>query len=149
MGLKLSIAVMTALAGLYLFFMFERGLVLLADDNFLIKVFGLLLFVFPMVAAWGIWRELSFGFKSERLAKKIEPEVFEALEFEFRPSGRPTKESSMRVFAKIKELTEQDPTLWQNWYLLALAYEGNGDRTRARKCVREAIALAEVDSKLS
>lgn len=149
MGLKLSIAVMTTLAGLYLFFMFERGLVLLADDNFLIKVFGLLLFVFPMVAAWGIWRELSFGFKSERLAKKIEPEVFEALEFEFRPSGRPTKESSMRVFAKIKELTEQDPTLWQNWYLLALAYEGNGDRTRARKCVREAIALAEVDSKLS
>lgn len=149
MGLKLSIAVMTALAGLYLFFMFERGLVLLADDNVVIKVFGLLLFVFPMVAAWGIWRELNFGFKSERLAKKIGSEVFEALEFEFRPSGRPTKESSMRVFAKIKELTEKEPMLWQNWYLLALAYEGNGDRTRARKCVREAIALAEVDSKLS
>lgn len=149
MGLKIWIAVMTALAGLYLFFMFERGLVLLADDNFLVKVFGLLLFVFPLVAAWGLWRELSFGFKSERLAKKIDSNLLDSLDFEFRPSGRPTKDSSMRVFEQIKELTEKEPAIWQNWYLLALAYEGSGDRARARKCVREAIALAEVDSKLS
>lgn len=146
MALKIWIAVMTALAGLYLFFMVERGLVLLADENLVVKLFGFLLLVFPVLAAWGIWRELSFGIKSERLAKSIDPQLLNDLAFEFRPSGKPTKESALQVFEELKAKADEEPTSWQQWYLLALAYEGSGDRARARSCVRKAIALAEIDS---
>ncbi|WP_312678621.1 tetratricopeptide repeat protein, partial [Microbacterium sp.] len=41
---------------------------------------------------------------------------------------------------------EQHPSDWRAWFRLGLAYDGAGDRTRARQAIRKAIALARTDT---
>lgn len=140
MTTKIWIAVMTALSALYLGLMLQRGIVLLSDPNLLVKILGLALLLLPMFAFWAIAREIGFGLSSERLARKIPQQSFDQLGLELRPSGRATKESAERAFEQISELLQKDET-WQNWFLLGVAYEANGDRRRARGSIRKAIEL--------
>ncbi len=140
MTTKIWIAVMTALSALYLGLMLQRGIVLISDPNLLVKILGLALLLLPMFAFWAIAREIGFGLSSERLARKISQQSFDQLGLELRPSGRATKESAERAFEQISELLQKDET-WQNWFLLGVAYEANGDRRRARGSIRKAIEL--------
>ncbi len=140
MTTKIWIAVMTALSALYLGLMLQRGIVLLSDPNLLVKILGLALLLLPMFAFWAIAREIGFGLSSERLARKIPQQSFDQLGLELRPSGRATKQSAERAFRQISELLQKDET-WQNWFLLGVAYEANGDRRRARGSIRKAIEL--------
>jgi len=145
MTTKIWIAVMTALSALYLGLMLQRGIVLLSDPNLLVKILGLALLLLPMFAFWAISREIGFGLSSERLARKIPQKSFDQLGLELRPSGRATKESAERAFEQISELLQKDET-WQNWFLLGVAYEANGDRRRARGSIRKAIELERAAS---
>ncbi|GAB3688252.1 hypothetical protein GCM10028814_29620 [Angustibacter aerolatus] len=47
------------------------------------------------------------------------------------------------AFARYRAETEAAPDDWAAWYRLALAYDAAGDRRRARRATRTAIALHE------
>jgi hypothetical protein len=96
----------------------------------------------PVVAAWGIFLELRFGLRIEKLGEVLKKEnAWPRFEFELRPSGRPTKESAEATFGKYREAVEADESNWRTWFALGLAYDAAGDRARARKAMRTAIAL--------
>jgi Flp pilus assembly protein TadD len=62
-------------------------------------------------------------------------------DFELRPSGRPTRESADRVFETYAAAATQQPESVLAWFSLGLAYDAAGDRARARKAMRKALAL--------
>ena len=130
---------MTALAVIYVLLLGQKGVLLLLEDNWVAKVMGLGLLVLPLVAAWAILTEVKFGIDAERLARtNTQP----ALQFELRPSGRPTKESAQLEFDRIKSLVSQDLENWELWFRLGECYDASGDRKLARKSIRKAINLA-------
>ncbi len=45
------------------------------------------------------------------------------------------------AFPRYREEVEAAPEDWRAWYRLGLAYDGSGDRRRARAAIRRAIAL--------
>ena len=145
MPTKIWIGVMTALSVLYLGLMLQRGIVLILDPNILVKILGLALLLLPMFAFWAIAKEIGFGLASERLAKKIPERSFIDLGLEHRPSGRATKESASEAFEKIRTNLNSDDS-WQNWFLLGVVYEANGDRRRARSSIRNAIEIERSES---
>ena len=131
---------MSALSILYLGLMLQRGIILVLDPDWLVKTLGLALLLLPLFAFWAIAKEIGFGISSERIARKIPVDSFSKLGLEYRPSGRATKDSAAIAFDRIKELLDVDDS-WQNWFLLGVVYEANGDRRRARSAVRKAIEL--------
>lgn len=105
---------------------------------------GLLVLTFPALGIWTIYRELKFGIAAERLGKTLEDtNSWPVFQLEFRPSGRPTKESAAENFETYKKLAEDAPLLWQSWFALSLAYDACGDRPRARQAMAKAIRLSK------
>lgn len=134
---------MAALAVIYVVLLGQKAILLLLDASFVAKAMGVALLVLPVVAAWAILTEIKFGMDAERLSRtNTQPQ----LEFELRPSGKPTKESAQREFEGIKSLVSQDLSNWELWFRLGECYEASGDRKLARKSIRKAIKLAN-DSK--
>ncbi|MEY4990738.1 MAG: hypothetical protein RIS08_964 [Actinomycetota bacterium] len=131
---------MTLLTLIYVALMTGRALALLSEPTLIPKLMGAGMLLFPLVAVWALWRELQFGFRSEKLVKQaIEQGLYE-LDLKLKPSGRATKESAALAFEKVK--AEFDDS-WQHWLLLAEAYDASGDRKRARAAMRTAISKSE------
>lgn len=127
---------------IYVALLANTGITLLVLDEPVARVMGALILVFPAFAIWVTIREFSFGFKIEKLATKIEREgEWPHFAFELRPSGRPTRESADRVFASFAKNAEESPESALAWFSLGLAYDAAGDRPRARKAMRKALAL--------
>ena len=57
------------------------------------------------------------------------------------PSGRAVPEAADEQFPIYKAAVEADPDSWRAWFLLGLAYDASGDRSRARWATRESIRL--------
>ncbi len=131
---------MTLLTLVYLYLMTGRALTLLADPNWIAKLMGAGMLVFPLIAAWALYREIQFGIRSQRLISRAMDEGLSELQLELRPSGRATKESAEREFDRVKATFNDS---WQDWLLLAEAYDASGDRRRARAAMRQAIAKSE------
>jgi hypothetical protein len=131
---------MTLLTLIYVALMAGRAFTLLSETSIIAKLMGAGMLLFPLVALWALWRELKFGFQSERLVKRALEQGLYELELDLRPSGRATKESAALAFEKVK--AEFDDS-WQHWLLLAEAYDASGDRKRARAAMRTAIAKSE------
>jgi len=131
---------MTLLTLIYVALMAGRAITLLAEASIIAKLMGAGMLLFPVVAMWALWRELRFGFQSERLVKRALEQGLYELDLDLRPSGRATKESAAIAFEKVK--SEFDDS-WQHWLLLAEAYDASGDRKRARAAMRTAIAKSE------
>jgi hypothetical protein len=78
----------------------------------------------------------------EKLGEVLKQEnAWPRFEFELRPSGRPTKDSAEAIFGNYRAMVENDESNWRTWFALGLAYDAAGDRARARKAMRQAIAL--------
>lgn len=144
---KLAAALMAGLTLLYVFLLGQTGYLLLIDDEPIAKVIGGLIMVFPLFAAWAIFIELRFGLALEKLSRKIiEDGNLPEFDFELRPSGRPTRASADRVFEQHQTKAAENEINYLYWYGLGLIYDAAGDRTRARKAMRTAIALAKAQS---
>ena len=103
---------------------------------------GVLVFTFPALGAYSIYRELRFGLKSEAMGKELDATgEWPVFQLVFRPSGRPTKESADENFKVFAAIAEKNPDNWKNLFALSLAYDACGDRPRARKAMAEAMAL--------
>lgn len=132
------------LAGLTLFYaagLAQRSWVLLADPGWLPKLFGALILLFPVLAVWVIFVEVRFGFRTERLAKRLQDYPELAPEFEYRPSGRVTRPSAEAALTKALARLETESGRWQNWLLVAITSDAAGDRKTARSAARKAISL--------
>jgi hypothetical protein len=128
---------------MYLVLVAERSYALIVSGDAIGLAIGSTMLFLPAVAFWAILMELRFGLRIEKLGKILmEENSWPKFPFELRPSGRPTKASAEAVFDDYRLKVEADDRNWKVWFALGLAYDAAGDRPRARKSMREAIALA-------
>lgn len=146
MSARIGVAVMAALLALYIVLVGQIAWALLASGDPIGIAMGVGLAVLPLLAAWGLGRELRFGIRAQQLGRRLEREA--ALphdEVAVRPSGRVMREDADAVFPRHREDVEAHPDDWLAWYRLGLAYDAAGDRRRAREAVRTAIRLESAD----
>jgi tetratricopeptide (TPR) repeat protein len=140
---KLGAALMALLTLIYTGLLANTGITLLVLDEPVAKLMGALILVFPIFSIWLTIREFVFGVQIERLASKIEREgKWPHFAFEYRPSGRPTRESADRVFESFAKAAHNNPASAHAWFSLGLAYDASGDRRRARQAMRKALVLS-------
>ena len=140
---KLSAALMGLLTLVYVALLSNTGFKLIGMESLVAKAMGALIMVFPLVAIWLTVMEFRFGSQMEKLSTKIEAEGnWPELAFEYRPSGRPTKESAAKVFGQVAKKVAAEEGNYLNWFALGLAYDASGDRRRARAAMRRALKLS-------
>lgn len=140
---KVGALFMTALVLVYLVLIAERSYALIISGDVIGIALGSLMLFLPTIAFWAIAMELRFGLRIEKLGKiLLEEKAWPQFPFEYRPSGRPTKESAEAVFDDYRKAVESDELNWRAWFALGLAYDAAGDRARARKSMRNSISLA-------
>ena len=132
--------VMSLLVLVYLGFAVVYGVILLRDDSPLVQAMGAALMVLPLVGAWGLITEWLFGVRAAALRTRLAEEGLEPGEFPTTASGRMDKDQAQELFPPFAQEVETDPSRWQNWARLAIAYDACGDRRRARWAMRTAIA---------
>ncbi len=146
MSARVGVAVIVVLLAVYLMLVGQRAWLLIASGAPVGVVMGVALVVLPLLAAWALWRELFFGFGSSRLAKRLEAEgAVPTEEVGVRPSGRAVREDADALFPAYRADVEAHGDDWRAWFRLGLAYDGAGDRRRARAAVRQAIALERAE----
>ncbi|RUR01085.1 hypothetical protein [Labedella endophytica] len=139
---RIAVIVMAVLLGLYLVLVGQRAVLFVLTGEPVAIAIGVALIVLPIVGAWALTRELLFGFAAERLGRRLESDgALPTEEFAARPSGRLDRNAVDAAFPAYRTAVEQAPEDWRAWYRLGLAYDGAGDRRRARAAVREAIRL--------
>jgi len=140
MTTRLAATGMAALLALYLVLLGRTAVLLVLGADPIGKAIGVALLVLPVLGAWALVAELVFAVRSERLLARLEAEGgIPADEVPLLPSGRIDRAAADALFPVYREAVERDPESWQNWLRLALAYDGSGDRRRARWATREAI----------
>ena len=126
----------------YLVVMVQRAFLLLADPNLTSKGLGAAYLVLPIVGAWALIRELMFGSRMERMAKILESEGgLPVDELPRTPGGRIVRAAADAEFEKYRLEAEAAPGDWRSWFRLSCAYDASGDRTRARRTMRDAINM--------
>ena len=142
MQAKLGAAAMAVLTMLYVVTLGQRGWLLLHQDSPVAKAMGVFILVLPLFGLAGIFMELRFGIRVERMAKQVEQEgLWPIRDLPLRPSGRPEKVAAQQVFERIQEQANGAPEDWHSWFNLGLAYDACGDRRRARISMRKALKL--------
>jgi cytochrome c-type biogenesis protein CcmH/NrfG len=142
MSARIGVALMAVLLLLYIVLVGQRAWLLLTTGDGVAITMGIALIVLPLLAVWGLGRELWFGVRAQRLGERLSadgalPEDSVAV----RPSGRVVREDADAVFPAYRAAVEEDPDDWRAWYRLGVAYDASGDRRRARGAIRTAIKL--------
>jgi cytochrome c-type biogenesis protein CcmH/NrfG len=134
--------VMAVLLGAYLFFAASRAIDFVQAGGVVPILLGLAILLFPLIGLWVLWREWQFGRATEALGQELAARgELPVDDLPRRPSGRPVREAADARFAEVRTRVEADPDSWERWFELATAYDAAGDRKRARKAMRTAIAL--------
>lgn len=142
MTTRIGVAVMSVLLALYLVIVGQRAVVFIGTGEPIAIVIGVALLVLPVIGVWALVREILFGVRAERLGRLLEANnELPDEELPTRPSGRVQRDAADEVFPRYRAEVESAPTDWKAWYRLGLAYDGAGDRKRARSAIREAISL--------
>lgn len=142
MSTRIGVAIMSIALLLYLVISLNWSLALLRTGTGVAIVMGVALLILPIVAGWALGRELWFGFRAERIGRRLEAEGgLPADEVSVRESGRVLREDADAVFPRYRDDVQAHPDDWRAWYRLGLAYDASGDRRRAREAVRTAIKL--------
>lgn len=142
MSTRIGVAVMAVMLAVYILLVAQRAWVMLTSGEAVAVAMGAALLLLPVLGAWGLWRELSFGLRAERLGRRLEAEGgLPEEQLDLRASGRPDRAQADALFPSYRDDVHEHPDDWRAWFRLGLAYDGAGDRTRARQAVRKAIAL--------
>ncbi|WP_299091146.1 tetratricopeptide repeat protein [uncultured Microbacterium sp.] len=142
MSARIGVAVMAVLLTLYVVLVGQRAWLLVTSAEPVGIVMGVALIVLPLIAVWAMWREIRFGVRASALAARLETEGgLPAEELDVRPSGRPERAQADELFPAYRADVEAHPEDWRAWFRLGLAYDGAGDRRRARQAIRTAITL--------
>ena len=139
---KRMAVVVAVLLGAYLSFSASRAIDFIQAGGVVPVSLGLAILVFPVIGLWVLWREWQFGRATETLGHELAARGELPLDdLPRRPSGRPERVAADARFAEVRTRVEGDPDSWQRWFELSTAYDAAGDRKRARKAMRRAIAL--------
>lgn len=142
MSARIGVAVMTAVLVLYIVLVAQRAYLLVMTGEPIGIAMGAALIVLPVIAAWAIGREIWFGARASALGRTLESDgALPAEQLAVRPSGRVMRDDADAVFPAYRAAVEAAPEDWRAWYRLGLAYDGSGDRRRARSAIRTAIRL--------
>lgn len=142
MRARLAAAIMAALLVLYFVLVGWRAVQFVITGQPIAIAIGIALIILPLIGAWALWREISFGISSERMVKVLDAEgALPVEDLEVRPSGRPDRAAAAEEFARYQAETEAAPEDWRTWFRLGLAYDAAGDRRRARGAIRHSISL--------
>ena len=115
-----------------------RGVYLLTQSRWILKVLGAAVLVLPLIGCYVVAAELRFGRQAQRLTAEL-GQTEDALDLPRRPSGRVDRNAADEIFSRQREQVLADPGDWRGWYRLAEAYDAAGDRKRAREALRAAI----------
>jgi hypothetical protein len=138
----LGALLMAVLLALYLWAAAYQGVVMISTGIPVAMVMGVALIVLPIVGAWALWREITFGMYSTKLVNVLESEgALPGDDLPHRPSGRPIRADADSEFPTYAAAVDAAPESWRAWCRLGLAYDASGDRKRARAAIRSAIAL--------
>lgn len=139
---RVVVAVLVAVLGVYLVLLGWRGVLLLGSGSTVGVLLGVGVLGLPVVGAVLVAAELRFGAGSARLGRRLDAEGgLPVDDLPRRPSGRVDREAADAVFARRRTEVEAAPEDWRGWFRLAVAYDDAGDRRRARAALRRAIAL--------
>ncbi|HRO30562.1 hypothetical protein [Citricoccus sp.] len=106
------------------------------------KVLGVATLGIVAVGLWTLWRELRFGIMMERLGRTLAAEGgLPVDDLPRSPGGRIDRTVADAQFEVFRAEAEAAPEDWRSWYRLSLGYDASGDRTRARRAMRDAIRL--------
>jgi hypothetical protein len=133
-----GVIVMSALLALYIVFAAYQAALLVASSQPLTLVYGLALFVAPVIGLWSLVRELVFGRQAGRLltrytAENGEPQV---------PVINRRERDAVDAL-----LAAPIPGTWQDALLHGLTLDTVGRRREGRAAVRVAIKLGAIDSR--
>ena len=134
--------ILAAAVAVYLVFVGLRAWALIATGDPVPILLGVSVVVIPLIGAWVLWRELSFGLHTQRLGRELGAEG--GLPVDDLPrtaSGRIDKAAADDRFAEFEQQVQESPDDWRCWYRLAIGYDDARDRKRARAAMRRAIAL--------
>ena len=135
------VALLVAALVFYLVLIGVRGVSLLGDHRWVIKLLGVGVVLLPVVGVAIIIAELRFGRAAERLGNLVDDEP----EAPVHPD--PALEADGAAgFERAKSRVEADPGNWRGWYWLAIAYSEARDPGRARRTMRKAIAMERAPS---
>lgn len=139
---KIAVAFMAVLLIVYLVLAGLRAVVFIQSGEPVGIAIGLALLILPLIGFWALAREVAFGIRSERLVRRLDSlGGLPTVDLPRRPSGRPYREAADAQFPAAQAGAEAEPTNWQAWLRLGLAYDASGDRKRARGAIRTAITL--------
>jgi hypothetical protein len=133
-----GVALMSALLALYIVFAAYQAGLLVASGQPLTLLFGLALFVAPLIGIWSLVRELVFGRQAGRLLTRYTAE-----------NGEPQVPIiNRRDRAAVDKLVATPvPSTWQAALIHGLTLDTVGRRREARAAVRVAITLGAIDSR--
>ena len=139
---KIAVIVMAVLLVFYLVLAGVRATLFIQSGEPVGILIGLALLILPLIGFWALAREVTFGIRSERLVRQLdELGGLPAADLPTRPSGRPYRDAADEHFPAAQAEVEAEPGNWHAWLRLGLAYDASGDRKRARRAIRTAIAL--------
>lgn len=138
---KVAALIMAALLALYLVASIILALGFFASGVAVGIIMGVALMVLPLMGFWMLWRELQFGWQSERLVGELADEGL-LLELPAAANGPEFRRYADEAFPALQDQVIAAPESWQAWLRLALGYDAAGDRKRARAAARRAIELS-------
>ncbi len=142
MSARIGVAVMAAVLLLYIVLVGQRAWLLLTTGEPVGIALGIALVALPVLAAWALGRELWFGWRADRLGRRLEREGgLPDDDVAVRASGRVERTDGDAVFPRYRDEAAASPHDWRVWYRLGLAYDAASDRRRAREAIRRAIRL--------
>ena len=133
-----SVILMAALLTLYIVFAAYQAALLVASGQPFTLVYGLALFVAPVIGIWSLVRELVFGRQAGRLLNRYTAENSEPQVPVINRRDREAVDSL---------LAAPIPNTWQAALIHGLTLDTVGRRREARAAVRVAITLGAIDSR--
>ena len=139
---KVGVAAVVALMLLFAVLAVASAIGFLQSPQPLAKALGAAVLVVVAVGLWTLWRELRFGLAMERMGRALAAEGgLPEDDLPRSPGGRIDRTAADAQFAVFREEAEAAPHDWRSWYRLSLGYDASGDRTRARRAMRDAARL--------
>lgn len=146
-GAKIGVVVLTILTLIYVVAVFQLAWGLVASGEPIAIAMGVFLVIFPVIGVVFVIRDLLFALRgNELLARMAAAGELPEDDLPRRPSGRPVLEAADAEFRELKRDVETHPDDYRAWARLALGYKASGDAARARKAMRQAIALERAGS---
>lgn len=142
---KIGVLLVTVLGTFWIAVAFQRSFLLLSDPGLAPKAVGAAYLLLPLIGVWAVTHELLLGFRAQAMARTLEREDgLPVDDLPRSPGGRVDRSAADERFYLMKTAVEQTPEDWRSWYRLSCAYDGSGDRKRARHALRTAVALHRV-----